>query len=86
MKNDVKSELILEISKGFKRNSGLLKEVKKIGRNIKQTSIKITDKDLSQKIGRDVGSYISLSFDDLLYYDYNAKSQTPRCACTKVED
>jgi len=73
MKNDVKSELILEISKGFKRNSGLLKEVKKIGRNIKQTSIKITDKDLSQKIGRDVGSYISLSFDDLLYYDYNAK-------------
>ena len=73
MKNYVNSDLILEASKGLKTGQGFYRQVKKLSRNIKQTEVKIIDKKTANKIGREIGNYISFTFDDLLYYDINSK-------------
>ncbi|HAJ77741.1 MAG TPA: hypothetical protein DCO89_01560 [Clostridiales bacterium] len=73
MKNIVKSDLILEASKGLKTGDGFYREVKKLSHGIKQTNVKILDKKTAKRIGREVGNYISFTFDDLLYYDLNSK-------------
>ena len=73
MKNSINSDLILEASKGLKTGQGFFREVKKLSHGIRQTNIKILDKKTANIVGRDIGNYISFTFDDLLYYDLNSK-------------
>lgn len=73
MRKTDKSELILEVAARLKNSSGFFKETKKIGRGISKTEIKILNKKSSIETGREIGNYISLVFDDLLFYDVYAK-------------
>lgn len=77
----IKSELILEVSKKFKTSKGFSKTTKHFSHGIKQTTIKLTDINMAKKIGREVGTYVSLDFDEILYYDVAAKN----LLCQKLE-
>lgn len=69
----IKSEFILEVANAIKSNDGFIKTEQKFSHRIKQTDIKIIDENIAKKIGRDVGDYICLNFDELLFFDLNAK-------------
>ena len=73
MKNIIKSELVLEVSKGLKNSSGFQKKVVHHKHKIIQTDIKICDDSVAKKIDREIGNYITLNFDDLLFFDIYSK-------------
>ena len=77
----IKTDLIFEVAKGLKNNDGFIKKEQKFAHGIKQTSIKIFDENLAKKIDRDAGDYISLGFDELLFYDIKAKD----LLCNKLQ-
>ena len=74
MKNKMISEDILEASVGLKISKGFYKSNKKLEHGIIENNIKILDIKTSKKLSRDIGNYTSYSFDDLFFYDYNAKA------------
>src|SRR5574344_2302742 len=75
MKKNIKSELILESAKELKKVSGFFKETKTHTRNIFETKINVSSEEISKKIGREMGSYITFNFDDLLFFDIKAKKE-----------
>ena len=70
----IKSELILEVAKATKINQGFQKKVTKHSHNITQTDILLFDEVCAKKIGREVGNYSTFDFDDLLFFDIDAKN------------
>ncbi len=73
MKMNIKSEDIFEISSKIKNNSGFYKSTKKLEHGIAESNIKILNEEVSKKVERDLGSYISFLFNDLFFYDFDAK-------------
>lgn len=73
MKKNIKSELILEVANSFKRQKGFLKTKKNFKYNIEQVDIGIFSDEISKQIERDKGNYISLNFDEILYFDLKAR-------------
>lgn len=80
MKKNLKSELILEVASGFKRQKGFSKITKKFKYGIEQVDISILSEEVSRQLQRETGSYISINFNDLLYFDIKAKEHL----CKKI--
>lgn len=74
MKNMLKTEIIFEVASTIKQQNGYKNEQKVLKHNIQKSFIKIIDTKLAKKIGREVGSYVSYNFDELLYFDVAAKN------------
>lgn len=73
MKNIIGSEDILEISANLKNGEGLYKSTKKLEHGIYEKYIKVLDNKTSKKLNRDIGNYINFTFDDLLFFDIDAR-------------
>ena len=73
MKNIKNTELILEIAKGLKSCNGFCHTTKKHLHGIRQTDIKILDEETSKKLDREIGNYVSFAFNDILFFDVEAK-------------
>lgn len=73
MKVNIKSEDIFEISSKIKNNSGFYKRTKKLEHGIAESNVKILNEEVSKKVERDLGSYTSFLFNDLFFYDFDAK-------------
>ena len=73
MKNIKNTELILEIAKGLKSCNGFCHTTKKHLHGIRQTDIKILDEETSKKLNREIGNYVSFAFNDILFFDVEAK-------------
>lgn len=73
MKNFIKSELILEVASSFKKQKGFVKTVKNYKYGIQQTDISILTDNISAKLNYEKGNYITINFNDLLYFDVKAK-------------
>ena len=73
MKNRCVSELAFEACKNVKNGCGFYKKKHRYGLGISQTDIKILSSEVSKQLNRDVGNYVTLQFDDVLFYDVRAK-------------
>ncbi len=85
MKNLKYTELILESSSNLKNGDGFNKKTIKCGDGILQTTIRVKDEETSKKISREIGDYINLSFDELLYYDVKAKDTLKKTLCQNIK-
>ena len=67
------SELFIEVGGNLKQGEGFSKKSQKCSYGINKTTIFLFDKNLAISIEREVGTYVTFEFDDLLFYDYHAK-------------
>ena len=73
MKKILYTELVLESASSLKSGDGFSKTIKKCKCGILQTHIRVLNKEAEQKSGQEIGDYINLSFNELLYYDIKAR-------------
>ena len=69
----IDTELVLEIASKFKKTDGFQQKTKNCGRGIFQTNTIINSESASKKFGKEIGEYVSFTFDDLLFFDVQAK-------------
>ena len=87
MKNIIKSELILEVANTVRNSKGFSKKVTYLKHGVKRTDINVSSEDIAKKIDREVGNYVCLDFDDLLFFDVAVKeylTQKIKCAIKDV--
>lgn len=85
MKNILKSDLILEVADKFKKQKGFIKIKKSYKYNIEQVDICILTDEISKQIEREKGNYISLNFEEILYFDYKAKNYLCKKVCDALK-
>lgn len=68
-----RSELVLEIASSIKKTDGFISQSKKCAHKIIQTNTSIFSEIASKNFGKDIGEYVSFSYDDLLFFDAEAK-------------
>ena len=73
MKNRCVSELAFEACKNVKNGCGFYKKKHRYELGISQTDIKILSSEVSKQLNRDVGNYVTLQIDDVLFYDVRSK-------------
>lgn len=81
----LKSELIFELAKGVRSSKGFKKETKKHKHGIEESFYKILSDSVAEKIGRDIGSYFCLNFDDFAFYDLQAKDLLSKKLQSQIE-
>ena len=81
-----KSEMILEVASRFRTGSGFVKTKKSLKFDIEQVKIEILSDEVSKKIGREKGNYISFNFDELLYFDAKAKNYLCKRICDCIKE
>ena len=86
MKNIIKSELILEVAGGLKNKSGFSKKTIYLRHKIKQTDIVVSSDSVAKNIGREVGSYVCFNFDELLFFDLDAKRYLTQKIMLAIKD
>lgn len=69
MYKKIRSEVIFEVAHNQKACDGFYRNNKILSFGIECQKIILTNDEISKKIGRDKGTYVSLNFDDLLFFD-----------------
>ena len=86
MKNIIKSELILEVANTVRNSKGFSKKVTYLKHGVKRTDINVSSEDIAIKIDREVGNYVCLDFDDLLFFDVAAKEYLTQKIVSAIKD